>query len=313
MHPELLPAAAAGRRRAWTRPKRFGSLFAVGACGLLVLLALVLLPQHRRTVPSALDESYAKSQDAVTGAAVTVATLSEADQLAAAALPRVSQDASRPAPLSRAQPPDPILLPVAALMGPAGVLTGFPRTPEGALAQLAAIDATALSSVSLPAVREVITRWALPGGPTASSWSGVQATAVLLDTASATPSGSGQLVVVATALMGLVKGALPSSTAPDLVLACVDLELDVTILQTARGATADCQRMAWVGDRWMIGPGAEPAGGPSVWPGTDLAYRVGWRDLRPAAAAAVRAGATPQAAPLATPPADWTQLGAPRG
>ena len=39
-------------------------------------------------------------------------------------------------------------------------------------------------------------------------------------------------------------------------------------------------RMVWAGERWMIGPGAEPADPPSVWPSTDLARQVGYRDLR---------------------------------
>jgi len=62
----------------------------------------------------------------------------------------------------------------------------------------------------------------------------------------------------------------------------------VTLTQTARGAVADCQRMVWqpdttqsngTGGRWMVGPGAEPATPPSVWPDTDLALSVGYRDL----------------------------------
>jgi hypothetical protein len=69
----------------------------------------------------------------------------------------------------------------------------------------------------------------------------------------------------------------------------VDFELDVTLTQTARGATADCQRMVWqpvpavpggVAGRWMIAAGVEPATPPSVWPDTDLAIRVGYRDIR---------------------------------
>jgi hypothetical protein len=60
----------------------------------------------------------------------------------------------------------------------------------------------------------------------------------------------------------------------------VDFELDVTLQQTARGATADCQRMVWTVDHWMIGPGTEPAVPPSVWPDTDVAIAVGYRDLR---------------------------------
>jgi hypothetical protein len=30
----------------------------------------------------------------------------------------------------------------------------------------------------------------------------------------------------------------------------------------------------------MVGPGAEPAPGPSIWPGTDAAIDAGWKTLR---------------------------------
>ena len=39
-------------------------------------------------------------------------------------------------------------LPAAVRVGPAGVATGFPQTPEGAVAQLAAIETTVLQNMS---------------------------------------------------------------------------------------------------------------------------------------------------------------------
>ena len=109
--------------------------------------------------------------------------------------------------------------------------TGFPHTPAGALAQLAAIDQTALQSGSLAEARAVITGWALPGGPTASSWSRGAALAALFDAAGLSGGGSPQLGLVVTPLMGLIKGTV----GPDFVIPCVDFELDVTLAQTARG------------------------------------------------------------------------------
>jgi hypothetical protein len=76
--------------------------------------------------------------------------------------------------------------------------------------------------------------------------------------------------------MGQIKG----SVGPDFVVPCVDYEIDVTLQQTARGAAADCQRMVWTRTHWMVGPGSEPAPAPSVWPDTDTAINVGYRDLR---------------------------------
>jgi len=138
------------------------------------------------------------------------------------------------------------------------------------------IDQAALQSGSLPGARAVITGWAVPGGPTATTWSGVRALADLLDAAGLSGGGSPQLALVVTPLMGIVKGTMGSR----FVVACVDFEIDVTLTQTARGAVADCQRMLWSSGRWMVGPGPEPAPGPSVWPDTDAAINVGYRDLR---------------------------------
>ena len=198
------------------------------------------------------------------------------DALAARPMPAVPDSASHPAPVSNRDAGPPIVLPRPTDTGPAGVPTGFPHTPEGAMAQLTAIDQTALQSGSLSGARAVIAAWAMPGGPTTTSWSAVRAMSSLLSAAGLSGGGSPQLAVVLTPLMGQIKG----SVGPDFIVPCVDFELAVTLQQTARGATADCQRMVWHRDRWMIGPGEEPALPPSVWPGTDLAIDVGYRDLR---------------------------------
>jgi len=224
------------------------------------------------------------------------------DQLASRPLPVVPESASHPSAVSLADPGAPWLLRAATRTGPAGVPTGFTQTPQGAMAQLAAIDTVALSSASLAGARAVITGWAAPGGPTTSSWSVIRAIGTLLSETDLS-GGTGQLAVLPTPLMGLIKGSLSEHPAgsggsekPVFVVPCVDFELDVTVTSTARGATADCQRMVWTSDttastartagtggaggRWLIGPGPEPAAGPSVWPDTDLAITVGYRDLR---------------------------------
>lgn len=201
--------------------------------------------------------------------------VSREDALAAAPMPTAEPDDALPGPLST-HVLEVIELPRPAGTGPAGVPTGFPRTSEGALAQLAAIDVTAMQTASLDGVRQVITDWAAPGGPTPHTWSGVRAMADLLSAAGVSGVGSPQLSVVVRPVMGLVKGTV----GPDFAVVCVDLEFTVTVAQTARAAVADCQRMTWVGDRWLIGAGPEPAPAPSVWPGTEAAITAGFRELR---------------------------------
>ena len=197
------------------------------------------------------------------------------DALAAAPMPSLGLAAALPAPVTT-RSPGILVLPTAAGAGPAGVPTGFPRTPEGALAQLAALDRVALQSGTLDGVRAVIAGWAAPGGPTPQSWSGVAAMAAFLSAAGLSGGGSPQLAVVATPLMGLIKGQVGD----DFVVPCVDFEVDATLQQTQRVAVAHCQRMVWRDRRWVIGPGAEPARAPAAWPDTEAALRVGYRDLR---------------------------------
>jgi hypothetical protein len=268
----------------WSRRKML-SLLAMAALMVAVLLAGLALTVAHALNPTQ-DGADARNAGGRIGAASGPAsaavgtgprsTADAQDALAARSMPAVPESASRPAPVSDRDPGPPIMLPPATVTGPGGAPTGFPHTPEGAMAQLAAIDQTALQSDSLSGARAVILAWALPGGPTTTSWSGVRAMRTLLNATGLSGGGSRQLAVVLTPLMGQIKG----SVGPDFVVPCVDFELDVTLQQTARGATADCQRMIWHLDRWMIGPGEEPAQPPSVWPDTDLALSVGYRDLR---------------------------------
>ena len=81
--------------------------------------------------------------------------------------------------------------------------------------------------------------------------------------------------VVLTPVMGLFKGHVGD----DYVVPCVGYELAITITRTARVGVSDCQRMAWDGDRWMIGAGPEPVQAPNVWPDTDAAIDAGFTDL----------------------------------
>jgi hypothetical protein len=197
------------------------------------------------------------------------------DDLAAAPMRTASPADAQPAALSTRDPGS-IALPRAAGAGPAGVPAGFTHTPAGALAQLSGIDKAALESASLGGARAVIRGWAAPGGPTAATWSGVRAMADFLSAAGLSAGKTPDLALSATPLMGLVK----ATDGGDWVVACVDFEVDATLARTARVAVADCQRMAWAADRWVIGPGAEPAPAPSIWPGTDAAIDAGYKELR---------------------------------
>ncbi len=289
-------------------PRRRLLALIAGSCGLIVLISSGLgLSLLRWT------HSGSPRHD---GSVVIVAPLSFPPPIAARVPTNVAQArddlAARPMPdtgtghtfgypeLTTRAPGPAIVLPPALGQDAVGVPSGFTSTPEGALAQLAAIDTLVLQSGSLPTARAVIGQWALPGGPDTGTWSGVRALASLLQSAGTSGSGSADLQVRVTPAMGLIKG----SVGRDFVVACVDLTLDITVRPaggnagnresgtagdsgnspagpgSTRTVAVDCQRMVFAQGRWLIGPGPEPAAAPQVWPDTDAALYAGYRDLQ---------------------------------
>lgn len=198
------------------------------------------------------------------------------DQLASRQLPDAPLEAAQPGSLSSGETGT-LEIPAPMEVGEVGVATGFPHTPEGALAQLAAIDSTALTSASVRVAQNVIAHWAAPGGPTAESWSGVQAVAALLESAGMSSDAQNSIAIAVEPKMGYIKGTVGD----DFVVPCIDFIVTATIAagQPQQVAAADCQRMVWQDDRWVIGPGEEPAPAPSLWPGSQASFDAGYQWL----------------------------------
>jgi hypothetical protein len=157
--------------------------------------------------------------------------------------------------------------------GPAGVATQLPKTPEGAVAQLAAIEQQVLESMSLPVTREVWQAWTLPGAPEFEQWELTRNVQAFLT--SARQGGDAKddtTVVIATPVAGLVKG----TDGPDWVVACVLLDVRAVVTVEARMGYGYCSRMQWAQGRWQIASGEPPAQAPSTWPGSQLAVEAGW-------------------------------------
>jgi len=170
-----------------------------------------------------------------------------------------------------------LMIPAPTTVGAANVPSGFPHTPQGALAQLIAIDQSGIGPASVQTAQLVIDAWAAPGGPTAQTWSGVEAVVTLLSAAGLPADGSGGLQITVAPAMGFIKGSVGS----DFVVPCIDFVITASMgSQPQRIAAADCQRMVWDGERWMIGPGEEPAEAPSLWPGTQDSYDAGYQWLK---------------------------------
>lgn len=168
---------------------------------------------------------------------------------------------------------DTIQVPPSTTTGPVGVATGYPRTAEGAVAQLAAIDTVVLQGMSVPATHEIYRRWGTGDGDPAR-W--VMTTNVADFLTAASQSGQEKetgLVVTVTPAAGQVKG----SDGQDWVVACVLLDIRAVLVEQAEVAYGHCEAMTWQKDRWLIDTTAQVAPAPSTWPGTDLAAEAGWR------------------------------------
>ena len=195
---------------------------------------------------------------------------------AIAATPMTSVAASAALSGTPAPVPGPtVSVPAATTVGPADVPTGFPPTAQGALGQLAAIDTTVLTSMSIAHTGAVHQAWALPGAPGVEQWAMTSNVQAFL-AASGSPTLDDISVVTATPVAGQVKG----TDGEHWTVACVLLDVRATITASARIGYGHCERMQWhddeQGGRWMIATGAQPALAPSTWPGSQAAVDSGW-------------------------------------
>ena len=199
------------------------------------------------------------------------------DAIAAAPMLAVPPEASRSGKPS-AQVGTTIAIPPAGRQGPAGVPTGFPQSPEGAVGQLAAIETTVLQNMSIDRAHQGHAAWSEAGAVTAEAWELTANIQAFLASSAGQYAGDQRTTVVTTPIAAQVKGADGTTW----VLACVLLDVKAQIATQARIAYGHCERMQWStrdGGRWVIGAGATPARAPSTWPGTDLAIQAGWKTV----------------------------------
>ncbi|MCA0297287.1 MAG: hypothetical protein LCH96_18645 [Actinobacteria bacterium] len=241
--------------------------------GIAVALA-VLLTGLGMAVVSALTTPDAAAP-VTTAPSVDAVVVSVRDRIAAAPMASVDEDAAFTPHPATAMAPE-IVVPVAAVeAGPAGVPSGFPRTPEGAVGQLAAIEKAVLESMSLPTTRDIHRQWVEPGGPGVEEWELTRNVVSFL--AAGRQGGQAKditTVVTVTPAGALVKG----SDGPEWTLACVLMDVQVAIRAEARMGYGFCSRMQWnpTEQRWLIGAGSPPAPAPSTWPGSGAAVKAGW-------------------------------------
>ena len=166
-----------------------------------------------------------------------------------------------------------IRIPSSTEVGPTGIPTGFPRTPEGGVGQLAAIGTAVLQGMSIPHTNDVYHQWAMAGGVGVTEWTMTRNVQAFLDAARMGQETDRAISVVAIPAAGQVKGV----DGPDWAVACMLFEVRATITVGAQMGYGYCERMQFYSGRWMIAPGASPARAPSTWPGSELSVRAGWR------------------------------------
>lgn len=249
----------------WDRPRLLAMLAAVAAGVLALLVGLGLFIGYAAGTPTPAAPTTITSAPA--------AVVPVRDRIAAAPMASLPSDAAFTPDPAIAQTGE-IRVPVATVpLGPAHVATGFPRTPEGAVGQLAAIEQRVLESMSLPVLREVHQDWVQPGGPPLEAWELTRNVQSFL--AAARQGGQEKdltTLVTVTPAAGMVKGI----DGPSWTLACVLLDVQVAIRTDARMGYGLCSRMVWTEGRWQIAPGEPPAPAPQTWPGSKAAAEAGW-------------------------------------
>lgn len=249
-----------GTATAWSPERLRATIVGVG------LLLVALIAGAAYAVVLALDV------DDPTSAAVTdlAPGADRRDVIAAKPMLELRESDLEPAAPAIDQLPA-LSIPAAGETGPAGVRSGYPRTPEGAVGQLSDLTVTALNGLSLERADEVYYGWAIRP---ADDWPLLRAIADF-HRASGTVDGDPDITVTIAPVGGQVKG----TDGPDWVLACVQLDVKATVLNQARIGFGHCERMAWQSDRWMIAPGEPPATAPSTWPRSQRSVDAGWRPL----------------------------------
>lgn len=200
------------------------------------------------------------------------------DMLAAEPMLQVSgTDSTRGVP---AATPGPVInIPASTSIGVSRVPSGFPRTPEGAIGQLAAIEVAVLSEMSIARTNEIYSAWSSEGAVPVDQWRLTEHVQAFL-----AASNMGQTLEAGARVSVTPVGAqTKANDGPDWTIACVLVDVRAVIHSEARMAYGYCERMQWQRSRWVIAPGAPPAEAPSTWPGTDLAFKAGWRSWPPAA------------------------------
>lgn len=271
----------------WSRNRLLGILASAAVVALVLLLGLtyaIYLAIHSAVTGQSPGEEPTLTSEQMHSR--TALGEKHRNQVAATPMLTVDENAMRPA-TPTTELADTITIPEPATdtatgtaTEAAGVPTGFPHTPEGAIGQLAALDQTVLTSMSVESAHEIYEAWAMPGGVGADDWTMTQNVTSFLGAAGMSSSIAPGSIVSVIPAAAQVKG----TDGPDWTVACVLHQIDATASSSSSIGYGHCERMEWNdepgapgGGRWMIAPGPAPAPAPNTWPGSALALKAGWQ------------------------------------
>jgi len=199
------------------------------------------------------------------------------DAVASTPMVAFSVEAAQPHTLSPRTAGPAITLPPATVRTGA-VPQGFPHTPEGALAQLKALDETGMQGLDPAAFELAWQELASPGAPASAAVGLVRAARAARSTGGLDATGPVDgLTSTYQVDAGLIKGTADDG---NFVVPCVLGELSVITTNSARRVgLGDCQGMRWVQGRWRISPTALPSAASCAWPGTEEAVTAGYRGV----------------------------------
>lgn len=248
---------------------------AIPVLGVLVVLAAVLIARSSTSPDPAGSEHAALPTRPVPSAEEGPGSGMSREETDLVTRPMVQLpiQAARPQALSTR-----VAGPAITVPRPAVTAGGFPRSPEGALGQLKALDENALAGGDPDAYRRGYDQLALPGSPPAGS-TGLHALLRSFRSRAQLPGAGpvGSLTVTYEITHGLVKGV----TSGDFAVVCVLGHFTADYQgQVVTAGVGDCQAMRWTGAGWRIAPGLLAAPAPSAWPGSEDAVRAGYRELR---------------------------------
>ncbi|UUV32077.1 hypothetical protein NQK81_01130 [Amycolatopsis roodepoortensis] len=242
-----------------------------GGAVALVVARYVTSPASPAATPVS-TASPTMSTSAVFGAAA------EDSALATVPMLRLPPQAAQPQAMTTEAAGTAIAVPKAPVQTGQWIPRGFPRTPEGALAQLKTLNETALAAADPQVYTRGFRELAEPGAPDAEG-TGLVSLLTSLRSRAQLP-GAGPVAGLNASYQvthGQIKGVTSGGA---FTVVCVLGQFSVGVNgQLVSAGVGDCQAMRWSGSQWRIAAGPIAAPAPSAWPGSADAAKAGYRIL----------------------------------